>query len=111
NGGASTWYTNFDAGPVRGVEGDVVVPDIVATGTAAGERVAGTDGVIVLSANATDAATVVSHDPPAASFLLNTENHGISTGEIVMVCDQQSAAITQITTAQPGINKTIVHNT
>lgn len=107
----ANWFTNFDGGPVRGFEGNVAAPDIVPTGTSVGQRVAGTDAVLVFSPNANDAATVVSHNPTAASFQLNTINHGINDAEIVMICDQQSAAITQITNAQPGTNTTIVHNT
>lgn len=111
NAPTANWFTDFEAGPIRGFEGNVAAPDIVPTGTATGQRVAGTDAVLVFSPNATDAATVVSHNPTAASFELSTVNHGISDAEIVMVCDNQSAAITQITNAQPGTNTTIVHNT
>jgi len=107
----ANWYTDFAAGPVRGFEGNVAAADIVPTGVAVGERVANTDAVLVMSPNSNDAATVVSHNPTAASFELSTVNHGIADAEVVMVCDQQSAAITQITDAQPGINTTIVHNT
>lgn len=107
----ANWYTDFAAGPVRGFEGNVAAPDIVPTGAAVGERVANTDAVLVMSPNTNDAATVVTHNPTAASFELNTINHGIADAEVVMVCDNQSAAITQITSAQPGTNTTIVHNT
>jgi type IV pilus assembly protein PilW len=107
----ANWYTDFAAGPVRGFEGNVAAADIVPTGSAVGERVLNTDAVLVMSANTNDAATVVTHNPTAASFELSTINHGIADGEVVMVCDNQSAAITQITSAQSGTNTTIVHNT
>jgi type IV pilus assembly protein PilW len=107
----TNWYTDFAAGPVRGFEGNVAAADIVPTGAAVGERVLNTDAVLIMSPNTNDAATVVSHNPTAASFELSTVNHGIADGEVVMVCDNQSAAITQITNAQSGTNTTIVHNT
>jgi type IV pilus assembly protein PilW len=108
---ASNWAYDFAAGPIRGFEGNQEAVDIVPTGTAEGERVDGTDAIRVMSPNTTDSAIVVSHNPTAASFELNTVNHGISVNEVVMVCDQQSAAITQISNASPGTNNTIVHNT
>lgn len=106
----ANWYTDFAAGPVRGFEGNVAATGIVPTGAAVGERAINTDAMLVMSPNTNDAATVVSHNPTAASFELSTINHGIAEGEVVMVCDQQSAAITQITSAQSGTNTTIVHN-
>lgn len=107
----ANWYTDFAAGPVRGFEGNVVATGVVPTGTAVGERVNNTDAVIIMSPSPNDNATIVTHNPTAAEFSLNTVNHGIAVDEIVMVCDQQSAAITQITNASPGTNTTIVHNT
>jgi type IV pilus assembly protein PilW len=83
----------------------------VATGTAVGQRVNGTDAIMIMGPNPVDNATIVTHNPTAASFELNISNHGIADGDVVLVCDSQSAAVTQITNAQPGVNVTIVHNT
>jgi type IV pilus assembly protein PilW len=107
----TAWFTDFAAGPVRGFDGDVDVPAIVPTGAAVGQRVANTDAVVVMGPSPNDNAVIVAHNPPAAQFALNTIDHGIAVGEVVMVCDQQSAAITQITNSSPGTNATIVHNT
>jgi len=111
NNPSNNWYTDFDAGPVIGFEGNAPATGIVATGTALGERVNGTDAILIMGPNPVDNATIVTHDPTAAQFSLNTSNHGVVDGDVVLVCDSQSAAVTQITNAQPGVNVTIVHNT
>lgn len=107
----ANWFTDFDAGAIRGFEGNVDVPAIVATGTGVGQRVANTDAVVILSPSATDNAIIVSHNPATTTFTLNTVNHGISTNNLVLVCDQQSAAIVRITAASPGVSNAIVHGT
>jgi type IV pilus assembly protein PilW len=111
NNPSNNWYTDFDAGPVIGYEGNAPATGIVATGTAVGQRVNGTDAIMIMGPNPVDNATIVTHNPTAASFELNISNHGIADGDVVLVCDSQSAAVTQITNAQPGVNVTIVHNT
>ena len=57
-----------------------------------------------------DGVTVESHNAPSAQFKDNTINHGLSPGDIVMVCDFDHATLLQVTNASPGINDTIVHN-
>lgn len=111
NNPSNAWYTDFDAGPVIGYEGNAPATGIVATGTAVGQRVNGTDAILIMGPNPVDNATIVTHNPTAASFALSTANHGIAENDVVLVCDSQSAAITQITSAQPGVNVNIVHNT
>jgi len=105
---AANWWSNFDNG-VRGYDGATAFPDRP-FGNARGDRIAGTDALEMKSATA-DGVTVVSHNAPAAQFKVNTVNHGIASGDIVMVCDFDHAAILQVTNANPGINDTIVHNT
>ena len=78
-------------------------------GTAAGERLSGTDGLEIRSAVG-NGVTVSDHQPASAQFKVNKIAHGINDGDIVMACDFDHAAIFQITNAQPGINDTIVHN-
>lgn len=104
---ATRWWSNFESG-VRGYDGATAFPD-EAFGTAAGQRIAGTDALEVKSA-VNDGVTIVSHNAPSAQFKVNTINHGLSPGDIVMVCDFDHAALLQVTNASPGINDTIVHN-
>jgi type IV pilus assembly protein PilW len=104
---ATRWWSNFDAS-VMGYDGGTAFPD-QGFGTGTGQRIANTDALEIKSA-VNDGVTIVSHNAPAANFQVNTINHGISSGDIVMVCDFDHAALLQVTNAQPGINATIVHN-
>lgn len=105
------WSSNLEAGTVRGFDETQVATGIVATGTAATERVAGTDAILVFSGDEQDGAVITNHNPTAASLEVANVNHGLAPGMIVMVCDPDSAAVLQITNSSPGTNTTIVHNT
>lgn len=106
NNASSQWWTNFNTAVV-GYDGDVAFPD-TAFGTGPGQRVAGTDAVQIHSAME-GVVSVAEHNPSAANFRVNTTDHSVDEGDIVAICDFEHVAITQITNAQPGINKTIVH--
>lgn len=105
------WAYNWDGGSVRGFDGAQDATGIVASGAGIGERVAGTDAVIILSGGLDNGVSITSHNPTAASLKLSTVNHGLNPNDIVMVCDAGSAAIMQISNASPGTNDNIVHNT
>jgi type IV pilus assembly protein PilW len=107
------WSSNWDAGPLRGFEGDQEVPDIVATGTGLAQRLAGTDAIVVLSGALDNGVMLANHDAATAVIQAGNINHGFSQGEIVMVCDPQSATIAQITAANSGTtaNLTFAANT
>lgn len=105
-GNAGTvWWSGADgtAGDafVTGYEGATALPG-VATGTAVGERVAGTDAVQLISAQSRGA-VVADHNPRTTSrgalaahtISANTTAHGIQTGDIVLICDFQQGAIFQ----------------
>lgn len=111
NDKATQWSSSLDAGSVRGFDETQTATGIVATGTAATQRVAGTDAILVFSAAEQDGPVIINHNPIAASLDLATVNHGLAEGMIVMVCDPDSAAVLQITNSSPGTNATIVHNT
>jgi len=102
------WYTNFTAG-VTGFDGADALPEIT-TGTGAGQRIAGTDAIQLKSAQSSGT-TVVSHNPTSANFQVNTASHGLSDGDLAIVCDFRELAMFQVTNAQDGINTTVVHNT
>lgn len=103
---------DFFNGALRGYEGNVsTFPSdaFPAAGTAAGDRVATSDGVIVLrGASGNQTYHVLSHNGNSAQFKLNKE-HNFRVGQIAMVCDGNNAAIFQITNSNPS-NETIVHN-
>ena len=108
NNADTTWWSTWGDG-IHGYEGDEVLP-AKATGTNATERVAGTDAVIVWSGTTNDGVYISEHNPSAAQFKVNTLQHGIVDGDILIVCDYKHAAIFQTTNASEN-NVTIVHNT
>lgn len=111
NNPTANWYTDFTGG-IRGYDGGTAFADAAfgAAGSTGGLRVAGTDAVDLKSAVA-NGVTVADHQPIAASFKVNTNDHGLSPGDVAMVCDFDHAAIFQVTNASPGTNPNIVHNT
>jgi len=104
----AAWGTDWGDG-IRGYDGQAsqALPSVT-TGTAAGNRIAGTDAVELRSGASGDV-TVVDHKPNSAQFKVNTNAHGLVDGDIVMVCDFIQAAIFQITNASSS-NVTIVHS-
>jgi type IV pilus assembly protein PilW len=102
------WWSNWGAA-VTGYDGATAFPD-AAFGTGEKDRIAGTEAIEIKSA-VSNGVTVDDHQPVSAQFKVNTVNHGLNDGDIVMVCDFNHAAIFQITNASPGTNETVVHNT
>jgi type IV pilus assembly protein PilW len=107
NNSGSNWWSNWTA-TILGYEDSDGTAFPFAAGV--GGRVAGTDAIEMKSADNISGVTIVNHNPPSAQFQVNTTNHPLNEGDIVMVCDFRQATIMQVTNAQPGINTTIVHN-
>lgn len=104
NGAGGNWWDSL-ANPVIGYDDGVPFPN------GAGIRVAGTDAIEIKSAEP-GAVTVINSTPPQAAQLnVNTVNHGMNGGDIVVACDGSQATVFQITTSSPGINTNITHNT
>jgi len=98
--------------PIIGFEGgsSVFPAEFQGEGTTPGSRLAGSDGFRILRGDGAGY-SVTDHTPTAAQLKINTTNHNINPGDILLVCDTESAAIFQATNANPGNNNTIVHNT
>jgi len=110
NGFASKWYYNFD-NPVQGYEGTTAFTGTdTPFGTLQGQRVNGTDAIETKSAVNAGVA-ITAHNQAGAQLTLNTVDHGISTGDLVMLCDFDHAAIVQVSSASPGVTATISHGT
>ena len=105
---SAAWYTDFGSG-LLGYGGTGAFAD-APFGTGKGQRVAGTDALEIKSSVA-DGVTIVKHNPNAAEFQVNTKDHGLHSGDIAMACDFNHAAIFQVSSANPGTNVKIVHNT
>jgi type IV pilus assembly protein PilW len=112
NNQSTTWWANWGNNAVRGFEGGNAThnsqfPQPV--GSSVAQRVAGTDALILMSAALDEGVVITDHNPPSAQFKVNTTQHGLADGDIVMACDNDHAAIFQVTNVQN--NATIVHNT
>lgn len=111
---AAAWWANFIANGLRGFDnsaaGDAAA-GIVAVGNAAGERLAGSDALIVLSGNLDEAFIVGTHASAAAppTFTLTTNAHNLRQSDIAMVCDGTQASIFQITN-NPAAGTTVAHD-
>lgn len=101
NPSANDWWRDWSTG-VLGVDGAFAVDNPA-------NRVDGTDA-IELKSGSSNGVTVTQHVPASAQFKVNTVNHDLTEGDVIMVCDYRQAAIVQVTNAQPGINETVVHN-
>lgn len=111
NNSQNYWWGDWDSGPLIGYDdydGNNDNPSV--DGPATNNRVAGTDGILILTANLLEGLVITDHNPTSAQFKVNMANHGIQDGDIVMACDNVSAAIFQVTNANQN-NMTIVHNT
>ena len=89
------WWGNF-AKYVNGYEGGTTDPSVT-TGTAAAQRVAGTDSLQVLGV-ADNGLSVADHDPSASvtTIKLNDAGASLAAGDIFVVCDPDHAAIAQV---------------
>ncbi len=98
NSPASRWWTN-DSSVLRivGYTGAQAFPS-GSFGAATGDRVAGTQAIQVLSTS-NSRAEISSHDEASGLFVLNTTDHGMITGDIVLACDYAQASLVQLTSA------------
>ena len=79
-----------------------------ATGTNPGDRVAGTDAVVILRGD-DEIYKITQHNPVSAQFKLN-DLHTLQDGDIALVCDGSDSALFQVSNVNSS-NVTIVHNT
>jgi prepilin-type N-terminal cleavage/methylation domain len=109
NNSGTDWWANW-ANALHGYSGSQGDPATGSVfGTAAGQRVAGTDSVQVLGA--IDAGLSVAEDKePAANFKLNDKTSDLQSGDIVIVCDPDHAVMVQISNYNNN-TVTFVHNT
>lgn len=107
-GASPTWWGTWGE-PVRGYDGATAF-DGVAVGVAVAERVAGTAALVVRSVMPIDGLAVAMHDNPAASFTLNRTNHGVVSGDLLMVCNYGQGAVFEVSSANQAA-ATVVHNT
>lgn len=96
---ASRWWSNWGRTPanaalgsaVMGYAGGDTIPNIAA-GAGAGQRIANTQALAVMSGGAR-AVSVVSHTPGTQSFVVQNANHGFQTGDILLACGQDADVV------------------
>ena len=94
-GATPAWWVDWSQ-RLRGYESaDAFAGAPIGGGT--GQRVAGTDAVMVKFIGDLSDLTVTVHDPVATSFTVNNSPHLVRTGDLVMVCDYRQAALLQAT--------------
>jgi type IV pilus assembly protein PilW len=103
-------YLDFFNRALIGYEGGVSVfpAGFPATGTNPGDRVAGTDAIVILRGD-DEIYKVTQHNPVSAQFKLN-DLHTMGDGDVVMICDGTDSAVFQVTNVNSS-NVTVVHNT
>jgi type IV pilus assembly protein PilW len=111
NNASSNWWSDWGE-PIIGYasDDDSAYSSFKAFGTGDAQRVDGTEAFLVRTGSLDTGVTITEHKVNSAQFKVNTNAHGLQDGEIVMVCDPETAAILQVTNVN-STNKTIVHNT
>ena len=94
---------------IRGYDGNQAVT-AAPFGTAAGERVAGTDA-FEFRGSADAGVTVSKHVPASATIFTNTTEHGFEVGDILLICDYSQGSIFQMSGPNAGGTLQVVHNT
>lgn len=79
-------------------------------GTAAESRATGTDAIAYGLPGSGGAAIENHSSGGSAQFRVESNNHGISVGDVVMACDNNFAALFQVTNVNES-TETVVHNT
>lgn len=107
NDQSTAWYANWN-NAIMGYDNASKVEDPALAGSNA---ISGTGASsIELLGASSYGFSVYKHDPKSATIKLNEPTSDLQTGEIILVCDPDHAAITQITNYNSS-NVTVVHNT
>lgn len=106
NSSSTNWFADW-GNALHGYD-DASTDPALSGLTGAGAPVAGTSSLHVLSAG-NIAATVQIDKEPAANFKLNESSTDLQSGDIIVVCDYDHAAIVQVSNYNDS-NATVVHN-
>lgn len=96
---AVAWWADTDAGMLRGFDDAQDSAAIVAFGAAAGNRVAGTDAIVLLRPAGDELSfrQITSHNAGATSFQFSSAT-AFEDADAALVCDGKSSALFQIQT-------------
>jgi type IV pilus assembly protein PilW len=109
NSGTTTWWTAWTSnGGIRGYDSAVAFPD-AAFGTAQGDRITGTDAIMLMSGS-NSGYTVNTHNAAANSFTLSNDvATDLAPGDIVIACNYGQAAIFQLNDVPATVNTTVTY--
>lgn len=102
---ANLWWQSWEG--VKGYDDEQADPAVL-FGTAATERVRGTDSIQLRGIEGTGVA-ITEHEPTSAQFKLNAATTTIGNDDVLMACDFDHATIFQVTNYNGEV--TVVHNT
>ncbi|MGQ9724285.1 MAG: prepilin-type N-terminal cleavage/methylation domain-containing protein [Tepidimonas sp.] len=100
------WWANWSQGTLIGYTGTTIGPRDF--GGHIADRISGTDAILIRRTEPTYL-IITEHNPASAQFKVNRPYHGVKPGDIMMACDDQSAAIFQVSNSSQS-SRTIVHN-
>jgi type IV pilus assembly protein PilW len=106
-GATPTWWGVADV-PVMGFD-DVAAFAGAPIGTAVGNRVNGTDAIVVSYSSTLDGTRISAHAPATTRFTTTVPNHGLAVGDIVSVCNFNQEAVFQVS-AVDTVAGTFNHN-
>lgn len=98
--GGSAWWANW-SNTLMGYGGSQIDP-VTGTGAGIGQRVAGTDALMLLGGEGLGASVKVNTEPTAL-FTLNEASSDFKAGDLMLVCDPDHAALVQITGLIGGV--------
>ena len=105
NNPGGEWWSNFGTGLI-GYEAGTAAQGLT-TGTAEGQRVAGTDAIELKSAVDSNIRVVVKMPEPSADIEVSS-TAGLDNNDIIMICDFNQASIMQVTQTPAGLK--VQHN-
>lgn len=109
--GGTAWWADWDHNTLMGYgTGSATANPALTTGTAAGNQVAGTDSLMILSA-ADGGLSVNTQTASTTTFTLNGSSTDLAANEVMMVCDPWEAAIFRASSYTPGTTPTIGYAT
>ena len=108
NNKSTAWWADW-GNAVHGYGSGTASDPALTVGTAATNQVSGTDSLQLLGAADAGLSVAATPSSTAANFKLNDATADIVTGDVIIVCDPDHAAIAQVTNYNSS-NVTLVHN-
>lgn len=108
NNKSTAWWADW-GNAVHGYGAGTAADPALTVGTAATNQVSGTDSLQLLGAADSGLSVAATPSSTAANFKLNDKTADIVTGDVIIVCDPDHAAIAQVTDYNDS-NVTLLHN-